>query len=79
MRELSLYLHIPFCVRKCRYCDFLSWAAPEREREEYVELLLAEIEKQSFFYKEYTVISIFVGGGTPSLLSADAIETIFKS
>lgn len=78
MRELSLYLHIPFCARKCRYCDFLSWAAPEEEREEYLNLLLKEIEKQSFFYREYTVISIFVGGGTPSLLSPDAIKTVFE-
>lgn len=78
MRELSLYLHIPFCVRKCRYCDFLSWAAPEQEREEYLELLLMEIEKQSLFYKEYAVVSIFVGGGTPSLLSPDAIKIMFE-
>lgn len=78
MRELSLYLHIPFCARKCRYCDFLSWPAAEREREEYLELLLLEIEKHSFFYKEYQVMSVFVGGGTPSLLEPDAVKTIFE-
>lgn len=78
MRELSLYLHIPFCARKCRYCDFLSWPASEREREDYLKLLLLEIEKQSLFYKGYQVISVFIGGGTPSLLSPDAIKTIFE-
>lgn len=78
MRELSIYLHIPFCVRKCRYCDFLSYPAAEREQEDYLAFLLWEIEKQSFFYKRYQVISIFIGGGTPSLLSADAVERIFE-
>ena len=67
MRELSIYLHIPFCARKCRYCDFLSYPATEREQKDYLVLLLQEIEEQSFFFKEYQVISIFVGGGTPSL------------
>ncbi|MDE7021276.1 MAG: radical SAM family heme chaperone HemW [Lachnospiraceae bacterium] len=78
MRELSLYLHIPFCARKCRYCDFLSWPAAEREQREYLELLLLEIKKQSFFYKDYDVASVFVGGGTPSLLAADAINILFE-
>lgn len=78
MRELSIYLHIPFCARKCRYCDFLSYPATEREQEDYLELLLQEIEEQSFFYKEYQVISIFIGGGTPSLLPADSIKKIFE-
>ncbi|MCM1175121.1 MAG: radical SAM family heme chaperone HemW [Blautia sp.] len=78
MRELSLYLHIPFCARKCRYCDFLSYPAAEREQEEYLALLLKEIEEQSFFYKKYRVISIFIGGGTPSLLEGDAVKRIFE-
>lgn len=78
MRELSLYLHIPFCVRKCRYCDFLSYPAAEREQEDYLALLLQEIEKQSLFYKEYQVRTIFIGGGTPSLLPADFIKRIFE-
>lgn len=78
MRELSIYLHIPFCARKCRYCDFLSYPATAQEQEAYLALLLQEIEKQSFLYKKYRVISIFVGGGTPSLLTADAIKKIFE-
>lgn len=76
MRDLSLYLHIPFCEQKCRYCDFLSYPASEQEKESYLKLLLTEIEKQAFLYKEHRVISIFIGGGTPSTLADGAIERI---
>lgn len=70
MRELSIYIHIPFCVRKCLYCDFLSAAAHEEEMDGYVNLLLREIKEQSVFYGDHRVVSIFMGGGTPSLLPA---------
>ena len=73
MRDLSLYLHIPFCERKCRYCDFLSYPASEEEKEAYTRLLLSEIEKRSFSYKEHQVLSVFIGGGTPSILKLNAI------
>ena len=76
MRELSIYIHIPFCVRKCLYCDFLSAPSGRKEMESYVNLLLREIEKQSIFYGDHTVISIFLGGGTPSLLSGGEVERI---
>ena len=68
MRDLSIYIHIPFCVRKCLYCDFLSGPASDGEMESYVNLLLREIKKQAIFYGGHRVISIFLGGGTPSLL-----------
>lgn len=70
MRDLSIYIHIPFCVRKCLYCDFLSGPACGGEMESYVNLLLQEIKKQAIFYGDHRVISIFLGGGTPSLLPA---------
>lgn len=76
MRDLSLYIHIPFCLRKCLYCDFLSAPAPDEEIKSYVNLLLWEIEKQSIFYGDHRVVSIFLGGGTPSLLSAGETERI---
>ena len=76
-KKLELYLHIPFCVRKCAYCDFLSFAAPEREYREYVDQLIEEIYGQSENFREYQVISIFVGGGTPSLLPAPLMEELF--
>lgn len=76
MRELSIYIHIPFCVRKCLYCDFLSAPAGKEEIESYVNLLLREIKEQSIFYGDHHVISIFLGGGTPSLLAAEDVERI---
>lgn len=76
MRDLSVYIHIPFCIRKCRYCDFLSYTSSEKERRDYLALLLKEIKNQSLLYKSHQVISVFIGGGTPSILEADAIETI---
>ncbi|MDE7197613.1 MAG: radical SAM family heme chaperone HemW, partial [Lachnospiraceae bacterium] len=76
MRELSIYIHIPFCVRKCLYCDFLSASADAGKMESYVNLLLREIKEQSLFYGDHRVISIFLGGGTPSLLPAEAAGRI---
>lgn len=78
MRALSIYIHIPFCVRKCLYCDFLSAPADEREMISYVNLLLREIKEQSLFYGDHRVISIFLGGGTPSLLPAEETGRILK-
>lgn len=78
MRELSIYIHIPFCVRKCLYCDFLSAPAGNEMVESYVNLLLREIKEQSVFYGDHLVISIFLGGGTPSLLSAADVERILE-
>lgn len=76
MKNLSIYLHIPFCIRKCKYCDFLSYPAPEQDKKAYAQLLASEIEKQSLFYREYQVISVFIGGGTPSVLEEGAIEKL---
>lgn len=78
MRDLSIYIHIPFCVRKCHYCDFLSYPASREEQEEYLTLLLTEIERQSLLYKDHRVISVFIGGGTPSLLDKMSAETIIN-
>lgn len=78
MRDLSLYIHIPFCRRKCLYCDFLSAPASDGEIDNYVNLLRREIEKQSIFYREHRVISIFLGGGTPSFLPPDRIGEILR-
>ncbi|MBD5505801.1 MAG: radical SAM family heme chaperone HemW [Lachnospiraceae bacterium] len=104
MKELSIYIHIPFCVRKCLYCDFLSfpmakdtdlWKKADirlatdvrkcRDKwktygvESYVNLLCREITQSAEVYKKYRVISIFLGGGTPSLLPADLISRIMET
>lgn len=78
-KELSLYLHIPFCVRKCIYCDFLSFASDEKTRAQYVDALCQEINSYKTFGKEYQVKTIFIGGGTPSLLREREMEKIFTA
>ena len=69
MRELSLYVHIPFCVRKCLYCDFLSFPVEKKrqEIESYVNLLKQELRARAEACRDYTVKTVFFGGGTPSL------------
>ncbi|MCM1121026.1 MAG: radical SAM family heme chaperone HemW [Eubacterium sp.] len=80
MKELSIYIHIPFCVRKCLYCDFLSFPMLSREKmESYVNLLEREIKANAEKYEEYQVISIFLGGGTPSILPAEEISRIMTA
>lgn len=78
-QALELYIHIPFCVRKCAYCDFLSFPATERAHETYVAKLIEEIYGQSAGFQDYCVTSIFLGGGTPSILSADLMRDLFEA
>lgn len=77
-KPLAIYLHIPFCVRKCLYCDFLSASASEEQIEYYVNLLLREIQASadSGQLQDYEAETVFVGGGTPSLLSSRQLETV---
>lgn len=77
-KELELYIHIPFCVKKCSYCDFLSAPATEQTKEAYMAALFAEIGGRAKDYKERIVTSIFIGGGTPSLLSGDSIRQLME-
>ncbi len=77
-KKISLYIHIPFCVKKCCYCDFLSFANPSiEEQNAYLEQLCREIEYYREEAKAYRVISVFVGGGTPSLLQEGLVERLF--
>lgn len=75
--KLELYLHIPFCVKKCAYCDFLSFPCDCKTQRRYVEKLVEEIEKVSANCQKYAVSSIFVGGGTPSVIDSKWIVEIF--
>ncbi|MCD7767041.1 MAG: radical SAM family heme chaperone HemW [Lachnospiraceae bacterium] len=117
LRELEIYIHIPFCVKKCAYCDFLSAPAKEEQRDHYVRMLIEEIRQgqplsvprgsllqdeetrriiaqesapQNGFLQgnsalenpqneEYSVTSVFIGGGTPSLLSGQQIAAILEA
>jgi len=78
-KELGLYFHIPFCVRKCLYCDFLSAPAEEETKRKYMGALLAETVGNASRYGDYTVVSVFLGGGTPSLVEPDSIERLLSA
>lgn len=77
-KKIELYVHIPFCVKKCDYCDFLSAPAGRDTQEQYVQALLHEIQTEGDRRKE-PVASVFIGGGTPSILEADLLEKILKA
>lgn len=76
MKKLAIYIHIPFCVRKCLYCDFLSVPASDETREQYVQALCREIREERKSYVNYKIETIFLGGGTPSLLSGEQLDRI---
>lgn len=78
-RNLELYLHIPFCVKKCNYCDFFSASGTEEEQVAYVSAMVQEIQSYQELSREYEVQTIFLGGGTPSLLTPEQIEQIFNA
>ncbi len=76
---LALYIHIPWCVRKCPYCDFNSHNAPQRiPQDEYVDALLADLRQDLPIAGDRRVQSVFFGGGTPSLFSPEAIGRILE-
>lgn len=77
-KELELYLHIPFCVRKCAYCDFLSFPAEKEIQKQYVSCLIEEI-RQFDLAEDYVVSTIFFGGGTPSVLEGSEIMRIMQA
>lgn len=76
MNKLGIYIHIPFCERRCKYCDFTSSIFNKDRMDEYLDNLLLEIENNKDLLKEYKVDTIFIGGGTPSLLSVDNITRL---
>lgn len=78
MTELSLYIHIPFCVRKCNYCDFLSAPATTLVREQYLHALFAEIRNRSASFTDRVVQTVFIGGGTPSILMPVQIKELLE-
>ncbi len=74
---LSLYIHIPWCVQKCPYCDFNSHALKgEVPHDDYVQHLLADLDNDAAMAQGREISTIFIGGGTPSLLSGPAMQTL---
>ncbi len=79
-RNLSLYIHIPFCVRKCLYCDFLSFDdALYATRLQYMDALRTEIQLYKPYADRYVVRTIFIGGGTPSTMDESLIEALLRT
>lgn len=76
--KISLYIHIPFCVKKCLYCDFLSGPYDDEVRISYINALCNELKSKSTEYKDCKVISVYIGGGTPSSISSKYIEQIMS-
>jgi oxygen-independent coproporphyrinogen-3 oxidase len=76
---LSLYIHVPWCIRKCPYCDFNSHHSPEQIPEQaYVDALIRDLEQELLDLDASRIINtVFIGGGTPSLFSAEAYERLF--
>lgn len=72
----SIYIHIPFCVRKCDYCDFESYAGRLHEADAYIDRVLAEAKAQAEVYGHFGVPTVYLGGGTPSLLSAEQLKRL---
>lgn len=79
MKNLAVYVHIPFCVKKCNYCDFLSFPAGSDLQQQYIYALLEEIKQAASDCEEYVVRSVFLGGGTPSLPDAAFICQIMDT
>ena len=78
MKELGIYIHIPFCKQKCYYCDFISYANSEKKVEEYIKALKREIKEESknINKEEYIINTIYIGGGTPSFIEEKYISEI---
>ena len=75
MKEISLYVHIPFCKQKCLYCDFPSYSGKEKLMNKYIDALITEIKQKC---RKVKIKSLFIGGGTPSYLENDNLEKLLK-
>ncbi len=78
-KSIELYFHIPFCARKCLYCDFLSAPADASVQDAYMEALLRETRQRAKEYGTYVVDTIFIGGGTPSVVDAGWITELMQT
>ncbi len=78
-KPLGLYVHIPFCIKKCAYCDFLSAPADETTKKRYVEALCKEMAGYKELTKDYVLATVYFGGGTPSVLEVSLIEQLLKN
>ena len=79
MKAISIYIHIPLCVKKCFYCDFASFAGRLAQRERYVRAVCRELHAQAAFFGHRRVNTLFLGGGTPTLLTGDQVRALLDA
>ncbi|MFR8104568.1 MAG: radical SAM family heme chaperone HemW [Clostridia bacterium] len=82
MRKIGIYIHIPFCKQKCSYCDFVSFPKDKSIQEQYIQALIKEIKERKIelqnLQEECQASTVYVGGGTPSYIEANAIKQILE-
>ena len=78
MKKLGIYIHIPFCKRKCNYCDFVSFSGKQKLIEQYINSLKKEISNCKVNKENYLVETIYFGGGTPSYIESKFIIDILQ-
>ncbi|WZL74620.1 radical SAM family heme chaperone HemW [Clostridiaceae bacterium 35-E11] len=79
MKELGIYIHIPFCIQKCFYCDFHSYSNMQHRIMAYINALIKEMDSWKEKLANYQIKSVFIGGGTPSIVPIDAIDKIINT
>ena len=79
METISLYIHIPLCVKKCAYCDFVSFSGRMAQRERYVQAVCREIRAQAAFFGRRSIATVFFGGGTPTLLTGTQVTQLMDT
>lgn len=79
MKELGIYVHIPFCKQKCNYCDFISYCDKNELVEQYIKALKQEIKNNSSKIKDSEISTIYIGGGTPSYINSQYIKEILET
>jgi len=77
IKDIGLYIHVPFCVRKCAYCDFASYAGREQDMARYLDRLLEEAQQKA--QMNFRIATLYIGGGTPSLLPPHLMERLLSS
>ncbi|MDF2686172.1 MAG: hypothetical protein K0S55_1353, partial [Clostridia bacterium] len=79
MNKISMYIHIPFCASKCRYCDFYSVPVENfNMHNSYINALINQLKAEAPLYKDYKINTVYIGGGTPSILSSREFLRLFE-
>lgn len=78
MKEIGVYIHIPFCMQKCYYCDFISFSNKNDLQEKYIKALIKEIDDFFIYNKDIKISTIYIGGGTPSYIDSKFIKDIMN-